>query len=353
MRLHLRPFAKSRLKANWRDYRPEAGETYKHGCIGVSSSKISSAVSGIHVMNVTFVTGASSGLGRQIAMSLAARGDAVVVVARRRELLDALVREIEAAGGRARAIACDVTDREQVSRAVALVESTDGPIERLVSCVGGGKRTTIDGFRAVQVEQMLSLNVMGTANCLEAVLPRMLHRERGHIVAISSLAAARGLPGAAEYSAAKAALSTLLEGLRIDLKPRGIDVTILSPGFVRGDENEKRRFMEVPLDMAAARMVKAIERRRRSYSFPQSLAFFLAVLRCLPPTFADAIVSTVRFRKVRRTQSQHREIGAPPATAVADRHDLRTLPTSEVTNHPFVGEEILKTGTGVAPRRME
>jgi short-subunit dehydrogenase len=304
-------------------------------------------------MNVTFVTGASSGLGRQIAMSLAVRGDVVVVVARRRELLDALVREIEAAGGRARAITCDVTDREQVSRAVALVESTEGPIERLVSCVGGGKRTTIDGFRAAQVEQMLSLNVMGTANCLEAVLPRMLHRQRGHIVAISSLAAARGLPGAAEYSAAKAALSTLLEGLRIDLKPRGIDVTTLSPGFVRGDENKKRRFMEVPLDVAAARMVKAIERRRRSYSFPQWLAFFLAVFHCLPPTLADAIVSTVRFRKLRPTQVQHREIDAPSATAAGDRRDLRTLPTSELTTHPFVGEEVLNIGTGTAPHRME
>jgi short-subunit dehydrogenase len=265
-------------------------------------------------MNVTFVTGASSGLGRQIALGLAAQGDTIVAVARRRELLDALVREIEAAGGRARAITCDVTDREQVSRAVASVESTDGPIERLVSCAGGGKRTTIDGFQAAQVEQMLSLNVMGIANCLEAVLPTMLHRQRGHIVAISSLAAARGLPGAAEYSAAKAALSTLLEGLRVDLKPRGIDVTILSPGFVRKAENKKRRPMEVPLDVAAARMVKAIGRRRRSYSFPLWLALFLAVLRCLPPTLADAIVSTVRSRKFRRTQVQKRENGAPPAT---------------------------------------
>jgi short-subunit dehydrogenase len=304
-------------------------------------------------MNVTFVTGASSGLGRQIAMSLAARGDAVVVVARRGELLDALAREIEAAGGWARAIACDVTDREQVSRAVALVESTDGPIERLVSCVGGGKRSTIDDFRAAQVEQMLSLNVMATANCLEAILPRMLQRKRGHIVAISSLAAARGLTGAAEYSAAKAALSTLLEGLRIDLKPRGIDVTTLSPGFVRSDENRKRRFMEVPLDAAVARMVKAIERRHRSYSFPQWLAFFLAVFHCLPPTLADAIVSWVRFRKLRQRQSEHREIDAPLAAPAGDHGDLRALQVRELSGHPFVGEDILEVQTGPAPRRMK
>jgi short-subunit dehydrogenase len=304
-------------------------------------------------MSVTFVAGASSGLGRQIAMSLAARGDAVVVVARRGELLDALVREIEAAGGWARAIACDVTDREQVSRAVAVVESTDGPIERLVSCVGGGKRSTIDDFGAAQIEQMLSLNVVGTANCLEAVLPRMLHRRRGHIVAISSLAAARGLPGAAEYSAAKAALSTLLEGLRIDLKPRGIDVTTLSPGFIWGNINKKRRFFEVPLDTAVARMVKAIEGRRRVYSFPRWLAFCLAVFRCLPPTLADAAVSKVRFRKLRQSQVQHREIDAPSDTPAGDRSDLRALRARELTTHAFVGDDILDIGNGPAPRRVE
>jgi len=302
------------------------------------------------MMNMTLVVGASSGLGRQIALSLVARGDAVVVVARRRELLDELVQEIEAAGGRARAIACDVTDPEQVSRAVALVESTDGPIERLVSCVGGGERTTIDGFRAAQVERMLSLNVMGTANCLEAVLPGMLRRQRGHIVAISSLAATRGLPDAPEYSAAKAALSTLFEGLRIDLKSRGIDVTVVSPGFLRGSMKKKRRPLKVPLDVAAARIVKAIEQRRRTYSFPKWLAWSLAILRCLPPTLADAIVSVVRLRKVRRTQ----ESGASPATAAADRLRLRTVPTtSELAGHPFVADKVLAIGTETAPHRVE
>jgi short-subunit dehydrogenase len=200
---------------------------------------------------------------------------------------------------------------------------------------------------------MLSLNVMATANCLEAILPRMLQRKRGHIVAISSLAAARGLPGAAEYSAAKAALSTLLEGLRIDLKPRGIDVTTLSPGFVRSDANRKRRFMEVPLDAAVARMANAIERRHRTHSFPRWLAFFLAVFHCLPPTLADAIVSWVRFRKLRQRQSQLPEIDASLATPVGDRGDLRALRARELTGDPFVGEDILDIGTGQAPRRMK
>ena len=262
-------------------------------------------------MSIAFVTGASSGLGREIALRLAARGETIVAVARRRHLLDELVRDIEARGGRARAISCDVTDLDQICRAVAEIESTDGPIERLVSCTGGGKRTTVDGFRAAMVGQMLSLNVMGTANCLEAVLPGMLQRRRGHIVAISSLAAARGLPGGAEHSAAKAALSTLLEGLRIDLKRHGIDLTVLSPGFVRGDESKKRRPMEVPIDIAAERMVKAIERRYRSDAFPLRFVLLLAALRCIPPTWADWVVGTLIRATGARGQAPHRT--PPPA----------------------------------------
>jgi short-subunit dehydrogenase len=262
-------------------------------------------------MSIAFVTGASAGLGREIALRLAARGETIVAVARRRDLLDELVRDIEARGGRARAISCDVTDLDQICRVVAEVESKDGPVERLVSCTGGGKRTTVAGFRAAQVEQMLSLNVMGTANCLEAVLPRMLGRRRGHIVAISSLAAARGLPGAAEHSAAKAALSTLLEGLRIDLKRHGIDLTVLSPGFVRGDEGKKRRPMEVPIEIAAERMVKAIERRYRSDAFPLRFVLLLAALRCIPPAWADWVVGTLIHATGARGQAPQRT--PPPA----------------------------------------
>ena len=254
-------------------------------------------------MSITLVTGASSGLGRGIAKRLAARGETIAAVSRRREPLDQLVREIGIAGGRAVAVTCDALDREEVRRVVDLVESTNGPIARLVSCVGGGKRTAIDDFRADQVAEMFALNVLTFANCLEAVLPRMLRRQHGHIVAISSLAATRGLPSAPEYSAAKAALSALLEGLRIDLKSRGIDVTLVSPGFVRGDENKKRRPMDISIDMAATRIVNAIEQRQKTCAFPLRLALILSVLRFVPPTMADAIISTMRSRTKFRPKS--------------------------------------------------
>ena len=237
-------------------------------------------------MGVTFVSGASSGIGRALALRLAARGETIMAVARRRDLLDQLVQEIAAAGGRAQAVACDVTDPVQVVQAIA----TAGPVDRLVLCAGGGRRSVAERFAAAQLDDTLALNVMGVAHCVEAALPGMLARGQGHIVAVGSLAARRGLPGGAEYSAAKAALARLLEGWRVELAPRGIAVTLLEPGFVRVSPQKKRRPLEVPLDRAVGRMVAAIEARRPVCAFPLPLRLILGGLGILPAAWGDAIL---------------------------------------------------------------
>ena len=245
-------------------------------------------------MGVTFLTGASSGIGRSLARRLAADGDAVVAVARRKPLLDSLVAEIEKRGGRALAIECDVTDRERVHEAVAEAEATLGPIDRLVANAGGGDRTFVDDFSAAHVERVIGLNVIGAAHCIEAVLPGMLARGRGHLVAVSSLAAYRGLPTAGAYSAAKAALSNLMESLRVDLRPRGVDVTLLLPGFVRLEAakgRKKSKPLQMDLEDATARMHAAIVARRPRYAFPAPLVLALALTRLLPASIIDRLLA--------------------------------------------------------------
>ncbi|MGF1640149.1 MAG: SDR family NAD(P)-dependent oxidoreductase [Rhodospirillales bacterium] len=237
-------------------------------------------------MTVSLVTGASSGIGRSLARRIAAEGHAVAVVARRRALLDTLVGEIEAAGGRALAIQCDVTDPGRVRDAVRETERTLGPIDRLVANAGGGERTSVDPFDAAHVERVLALNVIGTANCIEAVLPGMIARRAGHIVAVSSLAAYRGLPGAAAYCAAKAALTAMMESLMLDLRPFGVGVTIVLPGFVRtkpaSEPRKRRRPGELDLEEATARIHRAIVARRRRDAFPFGLAAAAGIVRLLP-----------------------------------------------------------------------
>jgi short-subunit dehydrogenase len=233
-------------------------------------------------MTVTLLTGASSGIGRSLARRLAAGGDPVALLARREPLLQTLVQEIEAAGGRA------------LLDAVARAEAAFGPVQRLVANAGGGDRTRVDDFRAAHVEQVLALNVGGTANCFEAVLPGMLARGAGHLVAVGSLAAYRGLPDAAAYSAAKAALSNLVESLRIDLAPRGVDVTLLLPGFVRADPSRRRKRrkpFQLELEDATGRMERAIRARRRRYAFPWPLVLAMGVGRAMPAPLYDRLLS--------------------------------------------------------------
>jgi short-subunit dehydrogenase len=243
-------------------------------------------------MKVSLITGASSGIGRSLARRIASEGHAVALIARRKHLLDTLVDEIECANGRALAIECDVTDRKKVLEAVRKTEAVLGPIDRLVANAGGGERTSVDPFEASHIKSILALNVMGAANCIEAVLPGMLERGAGHIVAISSLAAYRGLPRAAGYGAAKAALTNMMESLMIDLRPFGISVSIILPGFVRTKpKRRKNRLVEVELDDATAKIHRAILLLRRRYAFPFALVLAVGLGRILPAVAYEWLLS--------------------------------------------------------------
>jgi short-subunit dehydrogenase len=243
-------------------------------------------------VTVTIVTGASSGIGRSLARRLARRGDPVALLARRKALLEELAGEIAAAGGRALAIPCDVTDAARVAEAVREVEERLGPVERLVANAGGGSPTLVDAFRADAVADCLDLNVVGTARCIEAVLPGMLARGTGHLVAVSSLAAVRGLPTGAAYTAAKGALDNLMESLRIDLRGRGIDVTVVAPGPVRlKKKSKKSRLVSIDVDDAAARIERAIDRRSAYSAFPWPVALAVRVGGLLPTSGYDRVLA--------------------------------------------------------------
>jgi short-subunit dehydrogenase len=242
-------------------------------------------------MGVTFITGASSGIGRSLARRMALTGEVVVAVARRQPLLDSLVNEIAQVGGRAVAISCDVTDRASVFAAVRQVEASVGSIDRLIANAGGGEPTFVETFTAAHMERVYALNVGGTANCLEAILPGMLARRSGHIVAVSSLAAYRGVPSGAAYAAAKAALATMLESLRIDLKPWGVEVTILFPGFVRTRASQKSKPFQIDVEDATVCMYRAIVARRRRYAFPLPLAVLAKLGQLLPAALYDRLLA--------------------------------------------------------------
>ena len=244
-------------------------------------------------MGTTFITGASSGIGRSLARRFAADGDPVVVVARRLALLESLVEEIAQAGGQALAIACDVTDRAAVHNAVQQGEARFGPITRLIANAGGAPKVRSAAFSAEELAAVVDLNLIGVANCVEAVLPGMLARRSGHLVAVSSLAAYRGLPGAAAYSASKAALNNMMESLRIDLRSSGVDVSIIAPGFIRtkpGKPKKANRPLRLELEPATALMHRAILARKPYYAFPKMMVALVWLGRLMPAAIYDRVL---------------------------------------------------------------
>jgi short-subunit dehydrogenase len=138
---------------------------------------------------------------------------------------------------------------------------------------------------------MLEVNVVGVAHAIEAVLPGMIMRGKGHIVGVSSVAGFRGLPWMASYSASKAAVSAYLEGLRPALKRRGIRITTACPGFVRtaltADTPFRRPVKMMTPEQAATWLVRAIEKRPRDYVFPFGTALGMRFLRGVPNGFFD------------------------------------------------------------------
>ncbi|MDJ0848560.1 MAG: SDR family NAD(P)-dependent oxidoreductase [Myxococcota bacterium] len=245
-------------------------------------------------MALTFLTGASSGIGRSLARRLAA-DEPIALVARRAPLLDTLAEEIRSSGGHETlTLACDVTDRAAVHDAVAAAEAKLGPVTRLVANAGGGDRTHLDDFSADHIRASLELNVMGVVHCIEAVLPGMLERRAGHIVVMSSIAAYRGLPSAAAYSASKGAVTNLAESLRMDLHPHGIDVTVLAPGFVNTKLSKKAGKKSKPfrmqLEPATERMARSIRARKPFDAFPLPLVALATWGRLMPAGLYDRIM---------------------------------------------------------------
>jgi short-subunit dehydrogenase len=234
---------------------------------------------------VAVITGASSGIGWALAKTLAAEGCKVGLVARRAEKLQALADEIRTAGGTAAFAGADVADRPQVLAAIQEVSDQLGPIDLLIANAGVGMATLLDPPNIGDIEEMFRVNVLGVIYSLEAVLPDMLRRGRGHLAAVSSLAGLKGLPGESAYCASKSALITYMEGLRIQLRGRGIAVTTLCPGFVRTPMTAANDFhmpFVLEADGAARRIVRALRRQRKVYAFPWQMAWFMRVVSHLP-----------------------------------------------------------------------
>lgn len=232
-----------------------------------------------------WITGASMGLGRALALRSAQAGWRVVASARGQEGLDSLVQEAAGLPGQVSAFPLDVTDAMAVAEAVRQIESEIAPIGLAVLNAGTHRPMTAKDFRAADVEALLRLNVLGVAHCLEALLPAMMGRGQGQLAMVASLAGYAGLPSAAGYGASKAALINMAESLKPELEASGVKIQVVNPGFVETPLTDKNDF-PMPFLMPATAAAEAFFRGLSSDSFeiifPRRFAYLMKFLRCLP-----------------------------------------------------------------------
>ena len=249
---------------------------------------------------VVFITGASSGIGRALAVELGRRGASLGLLARRAETLAEIVADVEKAGGRALALPSDVKDAVSMRAAAERLRGKFGRIDVLVANAGMGTITDGADLSAEDVAEVINVNLIGAVNSVAAVVPEMIKQGSGQLVAISSLAAYRGLPKSGAYCASKAALSAFFESLRLDLRRTGVDVTIIHPGFIKTpltDGRHARMPYLMELDDAVGKIVRAIEARKKSCAFPWQLASIVRASMLMPIAMYDRIAARNSFRE--------------------------------------------------------
>jgi short-subunit dehydrogenase len=248
---------------------------------------------------VAVITGASSGIGRALAVMLAARGARIGVTARRADRLNELVFDVRKEGGTIDAAVCDVTDRGATVAAVRTLAEKLGPVDLLVANAGIGLTAGADPMNVAGFEAMVRVNLLGVAHAFEGVVESMLARKSGHLVAISSMAAYKGLPGSAGYCATKAAVNAYCEGLRIELRGRGVAVTCVCPGFVHTEMTAGKSHpmpFAMSADAAARRILRALPWRPKVFNFPRRMSLLMGLMRWVP----DWLIA----RLARKTQAQ-------------------------------------------------
>jgi len=241
---------------------------------------------------VVWVTGASSGLGRSIALQLANSGALVIASARNQQALD----ELAALDGNIRPLACDITDAAALVTLGEQISAISPGVDQAILNAGNCEYLEFPDPDWGAVRRVMEVNFFGSVNCIECVLPllRASSTGRPHLVVVASQVTAAPFPRAEAYGASKAALQYFCDSLRLDLAPEKIDVSVVNPGFVDTPLTRRNDF-EMPflmdVDEAARRIITRLNSRPRHYSFPKRLSMLLGISKLAPALWQKAVAT--------------------------------------------------------------
>lgn len=251
------------------------------------------------------ITGASSGIGAHLARELARRGARVGLLARREDRLRELAGELAESGGTAAWAEADVTRSEGLGEALDRLAEELGGVDVAVANAGYGRPEPPHKFRPGRALSMYDTNLFGMLRVIDWALPRFLERRGGHLVGVASVASFLGMTHNASYCGSKAAMRVHLQSLRVSLRPYGVAVTTICPGFVKSELTDKNQF-HMPFlwetGRAARKIADAIEKRRGEVVFPWQMKLVILVTRLLPTALVERVLTP---RKARPLEPGH------------------------------------------------
>ncbi len=251
------------------------------------------------------ITGASSGIGENLALSLAPLKTYLALLGRNDEKLKDLQEKCKALGAQASIYAVDVADRKSMQEMASDLLQKWGGVDIVIANAGLGGLNPGDQFDLDIHDQFVAVNFQGTVNTLMPFIPSMIEKRAGQLIAISSMACFRGLPAAASYSSTKAAQRIFMESLRVDLRKHGIAVGSIHPGFVESAmtrHNEFQMPFKVSVKKSSQHIIKAIAGKKAIYlyPFPMKLLTFLNIH--MPTWLYDRILPFLSGQKASKAQ---------------------------------------------------
>lgn len=254
------------------------------------------------------ITGASSGIGKLLALRFAREGARVALVARRAAELEAVAGQIRAGGGQALVLPCDVADRAQTFAAAAAAVAGLGPIDILVNNAGYGHHRPFLEWDLDDMERLMRVNFNGTLYWTKALLPQMVERRRGWLLFMASVAGKIGVPDESVYAASKFATVGLAEALSIEVEDAGVHVLTICPGTIRtpffdAEALERmppvaKRSMVDPEGLVDA-IMKSLAAGKRELTYPRPIAAAY-VTKAIAPGFMRRNVKRTTIDAVRR-----------------------------------------------------
>lgn len=249
---------------------------------------------------VILLTGASTGIGRQLVKKLANENANIAILSRRFELLESLISEINSSS-KIIPYKCDVKNYQEVKSVYNQIKNDFGRIDIAILNSGVSYRMSESHFEIDKAREIIDTNFFGVVNFISLLKEDFIKSKSGVIVGVSSLADSRGFPASGFYCASKSALTIFLESLRIDLKKFNVSVITVRPGFVKTPMTDKNEFYMpflMDADKAAEIIVDGIKRNKRVIQFPFLLNLFVKIIKILP----DRIFEFLASKKIKQKQ---------------------------------------------------